>query len=266
VESAEKSPLSNVSADFEQWSHQDAIVPSSSEMPFTAQGLRVFMSPRQLTTVVNTESELILSTVVDDVISFGSTIMVSETVRISERDSLTIYGNGFAIDGNLSVRCLWIHASVVYLNELTVANCYSSSNGGGLLIVHSFLSIARCYVVGNTVSYSSDDDDTYSYPSNDDDTYSYYSFDDNTYSYPSNDDDTYSYYSYDDNTYSYSSNDDDTYSYFSSDDADTWRRLSNDDDDTGLLLFQCGGGLFALNSYLMLTQSNITNNRAVQMF
>ena len=85
-------------------------------------------------------------------IELGSTIILLETVTISERDSLTINGNGFAIDGDFSVRCLWINSSVVYLNELTVSNCYSNYNGGGLFVEYSFISMTGCVIIGNIAS------------------------------------------------------------------------------------------------------------------
>lgn len=171
-------------------------------------GLDIVASPRhlKLTTVVNTENELIHSAAVDGVIQLGSTIRLSETVKISERDSLTINGNSFAIDGNLSVRCLWINSSVVYLNELTITNCYSNFSGGGLLIKQSFLYIMRCRIIGNIVGPRTEDI---------------------------------------------------TSSHFNS---------SSYEDEQYFMSQMNGGGMLALNSFVLSLQSDVINNSAVRFF
>ena len=116
-------------------------------------------SRRQLSTVVDSESDLMYSTAFDGVIELSRNITISETVTISERDSLTINGNGFAIDGDMIVRCLSISKSVVYLMDLIITNCYLAKNsidggGGGLIIDFSVLSMERCIVFGNVANQS----------------------------------------------------------------------------------------------------------------
>lgn len=97
---------------------------------------------------INTERELTYSAAFYNVVELGSSIQLSETMQISERNSLTINGNGFAIDENYIVRCLWINSSVVYLNDLTISRGYAY-DGGGLYAMQSLVYMARCTVVNN---------------------------------------------------------------------------------------------------------------------
>jgi NACalpha-BTF3-like transcription factor len=76
-----------------------------------------------------------------------------ETSPIIISQSLIINGNGYIINGQSKTRCFHINNnSKVVFNDLTISNCYSHENGGGIYVQgdQSEIILNDCLITSNT--------------------------------------------------------------------------------------------------------------------
>jgi len=87
----------------------------------------------------------------DDTITLDSDITLTGTLpTIIGNGSLTIQGNGHTLDGNNTYRIFAIRDGDVTLDNLTLQNGYSDSEGGAIYIWGDTLTVHNCTFHGNT--------------------------------------------------------------------------------------------------------------------
>lgn len=110
-------------------------------------------------TIVSTQAQLTAAITNGNVITFGANIVLSSTVSISISGSLTIYGNGYQLNGNSNCNCLALGSGTIYIYSLTITNGYgcvtsgATDNGAGVAITGGTVIFTSCSFTNNRMGH-----------------------------------------------------------------------------------------------------------------